>query len=252
MKMSGVLLASLILVVSLPEKGITAEPGEPLEVAMLDEAPFSYAGGESREGCDPAFYRELLAPLSGSYHFSGFPINRLMEVFARAKTDLMVTSAPTLAVPANPAFEYLGPIYELNDVIVTRDQPLTSQIEDFEGLRMGQPTGVCWTLCQALAKVAIVERPFRSVAQGVNLLMAKRVDAIVAPENMFRMVLAAMSTQEPPPVVSFRGPSQYLFLAINRNLPPAVRQHIRNSFERIGGAGYHRLCERVINERFLR
>ncbi len=215
---------------------------------MLDEAPFSYARGESREGCDPAFYRELLAPLPGSYHFSGFPINRLMEVFARAKTDLMVTSAPTLAVPANPAFEYLGPIYELYDVIITRDRPMTTRLEDFKRVRMGQPTGVCWLLCQDLAKLAIAERPFRSVEQGVRLVMAKRVDAIVAPEHIYRMVLATMSRQATIPVISYRGPPQYLFLAINRQLPDKVRQQIRASWDRMGVDGYRQACDRVIKK----
>ena len=124
--------------VSLPEKSGAAETGSDLRIAMLDEAPFSYIRDNRRQGCDPAFYRELLAPVSGSYRFNGYPINRLMEVFARADTDLMVTSSPTLAAPSNPAFEYVGPIFELYDVIITRDRPMTSRLADFNQVRMGQ------------------------------------------------------------------------------------------------------------------
>ena len=251
MKMGGVLLALLILAASLAEKAMAAETAEPLQVAMLDEAPFSYIRGGERQGCDPAFYRALLAPLGRSYHFSGFPINRLMDVFARADTDLIVTSAPTLSAPSNSAFEYIGPIYELYDVIITRDRPLTSRIEDFAGLRMGQPTGVCWRLCQDLAKLAIAERPFRSVEQGVRLLMANRVDAIVAPEHIYRMALAGMSPQVTAPVISYHGPSQYLFLAINRHVPETLRQQIKTAWGSMGADGYRHLCDQQIKKAFL-
>ena len=233
---------------SLSEKSGAAETGPALRIAMLDEAPFSHIQENRRQGCDPAFYRELLASVSGSFRFNGYPINRLMEIFARAETDLMVTSSPTLAVPSNPAFEYIGPIFELYDVIITRDRPMTSRLADFNQVRMGQPTGVCWMLCQDLAKLAIVKRPFYSVDQGVRLLMANRVDAIVAPETMFRLVLAGLPAQAPAPVISYHGPSQYLFLAIHRQLPAEQRQQIRASFDKMGPDGYRHLCDQAIKQ----
>ena len=125
---------------------------------------------------------------------------------------------------------------------------MTSRLADFNQVRMGQPTGVCWTLCQDLAKLAIAERPFRSVEQGVRLLMANRVDAIVAPETMFRLVLADLPAQAPAPVISYHGPSQYIFLAIHRQLPAEQRQQIRASFDKMGPDGYRHLCDQAIKQ----
>ena len=81
----------------------------PIEIQILDEAPFYTASGGTTAGCDPAFYRQLAG---NGLHFvmRPYPINRLVAQFERGEAQMMLVLSPDGEVPRQAGYEYLGPV----------------------------------------------------------------------------------------------------------------------------------------------
>ncbi len=178
-----------------------------------------------------------------------YPIARLMHRIKQRQAEL--TIVPGFSATHPPGFlgyEYLGPIYALDDVIITRDRPLTTDLQSFSGLRIGLVTDACWNVCRELNKISFQQRVVRSVEQGLQLLEADRLDGILVPELIYLATLHQMGKADNSFAISYRKPDAYLFLALSDELDERSRQQLQDGWRQLGSDVFHQECEQVIEQ----
>ena len=220
-----------------------------LKVSVLDEAPFATRLAGQLVGCAPSFYQRLSERSGLQFSITLYPIARLMHRIKQRQTELtIVPGFSSTHPPGFLGYEYLGPIYELNDVIITRDRPLTTDLQTFSGLRIGLVPNACWNVCRELNTISFQQRVVRSVEQGLQLLEAERLDGILVPELIYLATLHQMGKADNSFAISYRKPDTYLFLALSSEIDDHSRQQLRDGWTQLGGDIFRRECEQVIEQ----
>ncbi len=220
-----------------------------LEVSALDEAPFAARLGGQLVGCAPSFYKRLSERTGLQFSISIYPIARLMHRIKQQQSELaIVPSYSSTHPPGFLGYEYLGPIYALDNVIITRGRPLTTDLQTFSGLRIGLVPDACWNVCRELNSIPVQQRMIRSVEQGLQLLEADRLDGILVPEPIYLAALHQLGKSDDSFAISYRKPDVYLFLALPNDMDDLARQQLQDGWTQLGANVFRQECKRVIEQ----
>lgn len=241
-----ILFAFLLL---LPITGVAAPEVETtpasLSVSVLDEAPFSELRTEGLVGCDSAYFRALARSSGLSVLVRSYPISRLIQKFKRQETDLIIIPATHPGQrPLAEGYHYWGPIFYMQDQLVTRDIPTQSDLAFLQGKRIGVAVNSCWALCQQLGSLPVDLVPIRTIEQGVRLLQSGRIDGVLAPDRLYQVALSHLRLAPETLRISYRAAPLPYYLAIAESLPTAQRQQLQQGYRQVGGnGGYMNICQ---------